>query len=72
LTYLNFNNLYNNYQKLKWLPVLSNIAPPKLRREHALVQEWKQLANNPTLPILEDLNTLDNTQRLKSRKPHVQ
>jgi len=54
---------------LKWLPVLSNIAPPKLRREHALLQEWKKYANNPLLPIHTDLNALEGVQRLKSRKP---
>jgi len=54
---------------LKWLPVLSNIAPPKLRREHALLQEWKKYANNPFLPIHTDLTALEDVQRLKSRKP---
>ncbi|KAL4097430.1 hypothetical protein QTP88_022212 [Uroleucon formosanum] len=30
---------------LKWLPVLSNIAPPKLRREHPLLQDWKNISS---------------------------
>ena len=54
---------------LKWLPVLSNIAPLKLRSENALLQEWKKYANNPFLPIHTDLTALEGAQRLKSRKP---
>ncbi|KAL4154377.1 hypothetical protein QTP88_000254 [Uroleucon formosanum] len=51
------------------LPVLSNIAPPKLRKEHALLQEWKKYANNPFLPIHTDLTASENVPRLKSRQP---
>jgi len=28
---------------LKWLPVLSNIAPPKIQRKQALIREWTEL-----------------------------
>jgi hypothetical protein len=45
---------------LKWLPVHSNIAPPKLWREHILLREWKKYANNPFLPIHIDLTALEN------------
>lgn len=49
---------------LKWLSFFCNIVPPKLLRERALLQEWKKYANNPSLPIHEDLATLENDQRL--------
>lgn len=52
---------------LPWLPVLCNIAPPQIRREEALVKEYKKILSSPHLPINQDLTPA--TSRLKSRKP---
>ncbi|KAG5865231.1 hypothetical protein JTB14_013651 [Gonioctena quinquepunctata] len=49
----------------KWLPPLSRIAPPKLRREYALVREFKKIMDNPQLQVHNDVQT----NRLRSRKP---
>ncbi|KAF0767890.1 Uncharacterized protein FWK35_00004245 [Aphis craccivora] len=65
-TFAIISAFYSRSTPLKWLPVLSNIAPPKLRRKHALLQEWKKYANNPFLPIHTDLTALEGIQRLKS------
>lgn len=52
---------------IQWLPVLSNITPPHLRRRAALVREWKKCTSNVHLPIHDDCENFLN--RLKSRKP---
>lgn len=53
---------------LPWLPVLSNIAPPTIRRQEGLVREYNKIILNPLLPVHSDL--LDaGLQRLKSRSP---
>jgi len=54
---------------LKWLPVLSNIVPPNIRKEQALIREWTKIANNPNLPIHMDLRVIEGRLRCKSRKP---
>ncbi|KAG7312653.1 hypothetical protein JYU34_000975 [Plutella xylostella] len=51
-----------------WLPALSHIAPPHIRREACLNREMVKILGNPTLPINEDLEPLKKT-RLKSRDP---
>jgi Reverse transcriptase (RNA-dependent DNA polymerase) len=52
---------------LPWLPVLSNIAPPEVRRKEALLREFNKIIATPDLPILQDLPPHDG--RLKSRHP---
>jgi exonuclease III len=51
-----------------WLPVLSGVAPPYLRRKNALLKEFRKITSNPMLPIHEDLPDLE-IKRLKSRNP---
>jgi hypothetical protein len=50
-----------------WLPALSNIAPPHIRRMGALSKTWSRLKNNLHLPIHREILTY--TDRLRSRKP---
>lgn len=52
----------------EWLPVLSNIAPPHIRRQHALVKEFEKIQQNQRLPIHLDME-LTRSDRLVSRKP---
>lgn len=52
----------------EWLPVLSNIMPPEIRRNIALMKEAQRIYSRPELPIHDDLNGR-NELRLKSRKP---
>lgn len=52
----------------QWLPVLSHIPPPHLRRTNTLLNEYKKILNNRELPIhsfIEDANR----NRLRSRNP---
>lgn len=54
-----------------WLPVLSHIEPPKIRRLQATENEWQKYhspENQYPLPILQ---TIDNPppSRLRSKKP---
>jgi len=51
---------------LHWLPILSHIAPPYLRRQHILKREYTKIMSNDELPIHNDIN-LNCQQRLKSR-----
>lgn len=54
----------------QWLPVLSNIPPPHLRRTNALIREYKTILNNRALPVhsyIEDASR----NRLRSRKPPI-
>lgn len=51
---------------LYWLPTLSDIAPPDLRRKNILIRELNKIMANPELPIHDDIN-LNTAQRLKSR-----
>jgi len=53
---------------LQWLPVLSHIAPPSIRRRERMLKDLCTIEANPDLPIHDDLNNLPN-MRLKSRKP---
>ncbi|KAG8232415.1 hypothetical protein J437_LFUL013987 [Ladona fulva] len=50
------------------LPVLANIAPPKLRRETALRREFNKYLNDNSLPIHKDIAEAPE-MRLRSRKP---
>lgn len=52
----------------QWLPALSHIPPPHLRRQQALVREADKIRNNPSLPVYQEfLNP--PLHRLKSRHP---
>ncbi|XP_047992992.1 uncharacterized protein LOC125231576 [Leguminivora glycinivorella] len=51
----------------RWLPVLSHIAPPDIRRTQAAARKWHK-ASTYALPIRETLNHLPQA-RLPSRKP---
>lgn len=53
---------------LQWLPVLSNIQPPYLRREAAVDRFLSKIADREDLPLFEDLSNPPN-HRLKSRHP---
>ena len=56
---------------INWLPVLSNIKPPQIRRDRATLQEYKkaqQLADR--VPIKEILRE-PHKSRLRSRRPFV-
>jgi hypothetical protein len=55
--------------ELQWLPVLSNIAPPKLRREAALFRELKNSWINGKLLLFEQLQDVP-ALRLRSRNPN--
>ncbi|XP_039299447.1 uncharacterized protein LOC120355186 [Nilaparvata lugens] len=55
---------------VEWLPVLSHIPPPNLRRMNALTREYKKIQENRSLPIHEDIQDA-NQRRLQSRKPPV-
>ena len=56
---------------INWLPVLSNIEPPQIRRDHATLHEYKkaqQLTDRvPTQEILRE----PPKSRLRSRRPFV-
>lgn len=53
-----------------WLPVLSNIAPPQIRRQNNLIREYNKITTNSCLPVN---HILHSTQfgRLKSRSPSL-
>lgn len=53
-----------------WLPTLSCIAPPHLRRQDALLREYNKLSANELHPIHEDV-TAASLSRLKSRRPVI-
>lgn len=51
-----------------WLPILSHIQPPTIRRHNNLLREFKKIQSNKNLPIHQDLPDLD-IDRLASRHP---
>lgn len=53
---------------LPWLPVLTNITPPDLRRKAATQKKYRKLKTNPQLPIHQILNKTPPA-RLTSRRP---
>ncbi|KAK7788983.1 hypothetical protein R5R35_008679 [Gryllus longicercus] len=52
---------------LYWLPVLSNIIPPSIRRQNNLLREFKKISSNQSLPVHEVIMPVH--RRLKSRSP---
>lgn len=53
---------------IPWLPVLSHIAPPHIRRQEGLLREYRNIIANPLLPIHSDIPDIE-LGRLKSRSP---
>ncbi|KAG5872394.1 hypothetical protein JTB14_032421 [Gonioctena quinquepunctata] len=53
-----------------WLPILSNIPPPHLRRSIDLCREFDKIQRNSLFKIHEDIAHLD--QRLRFRKRPIQ
>jgi len=51
---------------LKWLSIISNIHPPKIRREQSFIRESTKCTSNPNLPI--HLRSFNDRPKLKSRK----
>ena len=54
--------------QLSWLPVLSNIAPPDLRRKSAASNFLPAVEDNPKFPVFQDIYNHPKP-RLKSRHP---
>ncbi|KAI5729094.1 hypothetical protein M8J77_025260 [Diaphorina citri] len=52
----------------EWLPALSHIAPPPLRRKQALVKMYDKIQANLQIPLHDDLLEIPHT-KLSSRKP---
>lgn len=55
----------------EWLPVLSNIAPPHLRRTKALLHKYSKIISNAALPLNDDIALLNLPARLSSRRPTI-
>lgn len=53
-----------------WLPILSHITPPGIRRSIALIREYNKILENPHLPINTDISDI-RRNRLRSRKPSI-
>jgi len=53
---------------LQWLPVLSNIAPPAIRRTKTTVKFIQNIQVKPHLPVHSDIFH-HSTSRLQSRRP---
>lgn len=52
----------------QWLPALTEIASPHLRRKNALLKEYDKISSSPDIPLFKDLQNSFHT-RLKPRKP---
>ena len=53
-----------------WLPVMSAIAPPNLRREEATQKQHRRIENTKfNTPLKSIIQSAPTTSRLKSRKP---
>lgn len=55
---------------VEWLHALSNIAPPDIRRQNALLTLYRKVLVNVQIPLNRDLN-LPTIERLKSRSPAI-
>ena len=54
----------------QWLPTMSSIAPPHIRREEANQKLINQLEETPDdIPLKQMVNSAPSTSRLKSRRP---
>lgn len=56
---------------VQWLPALSHIPPPHLRRQQALLKEANKIYNNPNMPAYQEFHHPPQ-HRLKSRHPPYQ
>jgi hypothetical protein len=52
----------------QWLPVISNILPPELRRKKAVSSIFEEIKNKTDLPFHKDV-FLRPDKRVKSRHP---
>ena len=53
----------------QWLPVLSHIVPPHIRRQSAVLKSWNKFNSDPdSFPVLSYIPE-NRIPRLKSRKP---
>lgn len=55
--------------EVEWLYMLSNIAPPHIRRQEAALRECKKIEADPELPLHIDVETAPANLRLRSRNP---
>jgi len=53
---------------LQWLPVLSNVAPPVIRRHLSTVKLFQKINKLVNLPVYNDINSAPS-KRLRSRNP---
>ncbi|CAI6375705.1 unnamed protein product [Macrosiphum euphorbiae] len=53
---------------LQWLPVLSNVAPPEIRRHLSTVKLLQKINKLVNLPVYTDINCAPS-KRLRSRNP---
>ena len=58
-----------NSTKLEWLPTLSNIAPPQIRREDSTAKYFHRLISEPALQRTRSFLENPPRRRLKSRYP---
>lgn len=56
--------------RLEWLPALSNIAPPDMRRKRQLLAMYQKILESDEMPLHRDLS-LPRITRLKSRNPPI-
>lgn len=56
---------------LPWLPAISNILPPDIRRKISLMREYRKVMANVDLPLHEDIQS-NHPKRLKSRKSPIE
>ena len=54
-----------------WLPVLSNIEPPQIRRDRATLQEYKKAQQLTDCVPIKDILPEPTMSRLRSRRPFV-
>lgn len=52
----------------EWLPALTNLQPPQLRRRQSLLREYNKISLNVNIPLNADLS-IHYESRLKSRNP---
>lgn len=55
---------------VEWLPALSNILPPSIRRQSKLLAMYRKILNNDHIPLKNDFEA-PILQRLKSRHPAI-
>ena len=56
---------------INWLPVLSNIEPPQMRRDRATLQEYKKAQHLTDCVPIKEIVREPTMSRLRSRRPFV-